>query len=287
MFSPNHPTFDIEDAFSSNFPNYIPASPDYSPASPRNTPSESSNNSYGLVPIMSPTLSFFYDDPYMKVIHAYATIIPPQVPIPPPTIVPPSLMLSQIFKNSFFPKKYCHQRNEAEQIKEILNHLDELSLDRIEHIEDKIEGLGNGRVIIQQDFKNLETELQEAPAQISKLQRKKIGNNKIALTRFRISTLELIIEDELELIKKEKEGLDSKLTCFQTASRHLDNLLESQRLDKNKERLGYSAAPPLPAQIYSPSKKDMSWTSLPEFKDDTVTDYSRPAPTVESSPDDA
>nr|GEW44535.1 hypothetical protein [Tanacetum cinerariifolium] len=51
-----------------------------------------------------------------------------------------------------------------EQIEEILNHLDELSLDRIEHIEDKIEGLGNGRVITQQDFENLETELQEARA---------------------------------------------------------------------------------------------------------------------------
>nr|GFA53393.1 hypothetical protein [Tanacetum cinerariifolium] len=32
--------------------------------------------------------------------------------------------------------------------------------------------------------------------------------------------------------------------------------------------------------------KDLSWTGLPEFKDDTMTDYSRPAPTVESSPDD-
>nr|GEX57343.1 hypothetical protein [Tanacetum cinerariifolium] len=30
-----------------------------------------------------------------------------------------------------------------------------------------------------------------------------------------------------------------------------------------------------------------SWTGLPEFKDDTVTDYSRHAPTVESSPNDA
>nr|GEY12984.1 hypothetical protein [Tanacetum cinerariifolium] len=55
-----------------------------------------------------------------------------------------------------------------EQIEEILNHLDELSLDRIEHMEDKIEGLGNGLVIIQQDFYKLETELQEARAQISK-----------------------------------------------------------------------------------------------------------------------
>nr|GEW54404.1 hypothetical protein [Tanacetum cinerariifolium] len=53
------------------------------------------------------------------------------------------------------------------------------------------------------------------------------------------------------------------------------------------EHTGYSDVPPPPAQIYSSPKKDMSWTGLPEFKDDTVTDYSRPAPTVESSPDDA
>nr|GEY74601.1 putative ribonuclease H-like domain-containing protein [Tanacetum cinerariifolium] len=82
-------------------------------------------------------------------------------------------------------------------------------------------------------------------------------------------------------------GLDSKLTGFQTASKDLDNLLEIQRLDKNKEGLGYSDVPPPPAQIYSLPKKDMSWTGLPKFKDDVVTDYSRPAPTIESSPDDA
>nr|GEZ60478.1 ribonuclease H-like domain-containing protein [Tanacetum cinerariifolium] len=71
------------------------------------------------------------------------------------------------------------------------------------------------------------------------------------------------------------------------SSKDLDSLLESQRLDKNKEGLGYSDVPPPPAQIYSSPKKDMSWTGLPEFKDDTVTIYSRHAPTVESSPDDA
>nr|GEW69700.1 putative ribonuclease H-like domain-containing protein [Tanacetum cinerariifolium] len=43
----------------------------------------------------------------------------------------------------------------------------------------------------------------------------------------------------------------------------------------------------LMANTSTESKKDMSWTSLPEFKEDTVTDYSRPAPTIESSPDDA
>nr|GFA16366.1 hypothetical protein [Tanacetum cinerariifolium] len=86
-------------------------------------------------------------------------------------------------------------------------------------------------------------------------------------------------DDYIEILKKE--------SGFQTASKDLDSLLESQRLDKNKEGLGYSIVPSTPAQIYSSPKKDMSWTGLPEFKDDTVTDYSRPAPTVESSPDDA
>nr|GEY74670.1 putative ribonuclease H-like domain-containing protein [Tanacetum cinerariifolium] len=50
------------------------------------------------------------------------------------------------------------------------------------------------------------------------------------------------LKKELEFIKKEKEGLDSKLAGFQTASKDLDSLLESQRLDKNKEGLGYSDA---------------------------------------------
>nr|GEW91811.1 hypothetical protein [Tanacetum cinerariifolium] len=84
---------------------------------------------------------------------------------------------------------------------------------------------------------------------------------------------------ELEQVKKEKEGLDSKLTGFESASKNLDTLLGSQRTDKNKEGLGYNAVPlPPPAQVYSPPKKNMSWTGLPEFADDTVTDYSRPSP---------
>nr|GEZ04308.1 hypothetical protein [Tanacetum cinerariifolium] len=94
------------------------------------------------------------------------------------------------------------------------------------------------------------------------------------------------ITNELELLKKEKEGLDSKLTGFQSASKDLDNLLESQRYDKNKEGLGYSVIPPPPSQVYSPPKKDMSWTGLPEFADDTIIDYSRPSHAIESTSDD-
>ncbi|GKF55022.1 hypothetical protein Tco_0165362 [Tanacetum coccineum] len=95
-----------------------------------------------------------------------------------------------------------------EQIKEILNHLDELSLDHIEYMEDKIEGLGKYRVIIQQDFDNLETELQEARIQITKLQRKQMGNNnKIALARFKIDNLEQIIKDIQVHHQADKESL--------------------------------------------------------------------------------
>nr|GEW02979.1 hypothetical protein [Tanacetum cinerariifolium] len=56
------------------------------------------------------------------------------------------------------------------------------------------------------------------------------------------------LTNELELLKKEKEELDSKLTGFQSASKDLDILLER----------------------------------LPEFADDTVTDYSRPSPAIET-----
>nr|GFC31587.1 hypothetical protein [Tanacetum cinerariifolium] len=85
---------------------------------------------------------------------------------------------------------------------------------------------------------------------------------------------------------KEKEGVDGKLAGFLTASKDIDNLIESQRADKNKDGLGYSDVPPPPAQIYSSPKKDLSWTGLPEFADDTVTDYSRPSPTIESTSGD-
>nr|GEX43161.1 reverse transcriptase domain-containing protein [Tanacetum cinerariifolium] len=96
--------------------------------------------------------------------------------------MPPSLMLSPMFNpQEFFlpeellpPKKRGRDRSSSstptlpqefeigessrkkslerheKQIKEILNHLDELSLDRIENMEDNIEGLGKGQAAIRQ-----------------------------------------------------------------------------------------------------------------------------------------
>ncbi|GKB27587.1 reverse transcriptase domain-containing protein, partial [Tanacetum coccineum] len=83
-----------------------------------------------------------------------------------------------------------------EQIDTILNHLDEFPLKRIEYIEYGIEGLVDGRVMIQQDFDRLEIKLQEARTQIVGFQRLQIKHDEeIVLTRIRISTLEILIED--------------------------------------------------------------------------------------------
>nr|GEU95147.1 reverse transcriptase domain-containing protein [Tanacetum cinerariifolium] len=160
MSSPNHPTSNIEDAFSSIFSDYLPASPDYVPASSRKTYS-SSSNSFGVVLIASPSLLLFLDDPYMKKQgHDQSSSFTSTLP--------------QAFEIGESSRKKSLERHE-EKTEGILNHLDELSLDRIEHIEDKIEGLGQGRIIIQQDFDILEAELQQARAQITKLQRKQMG----------------------------------------------------------------------------------------------------------------
>nr|GFC34013.1 hypothetical protein [Tanacetum cinerariifolium] len=83
----------------------------------------------------------------------------------------------------------------GKQIEQILNHLDELPLDRIERIEDDVEGLGKGRVIIQQDYDQMRVEFQKSRSQVFKVQRKLFEQrNKIAFAHYRISNLEHVIE---------------------------------------------------------------------------------------------
>ncbi|GJY97445.1 hypothetical protein Tco_0514355 [Tanacetum coccineum] len=142
----------VGDAFSStNTPDYTPASPKFSPASLGNTSSDSSKDlSKDL--FASLTISPFHDDPYMKVMQAYnatsneSPIPLLRAPIAPPTILP----LPLVFKTGESSHVTRLERHE-EKIKTILNHLDELPLEHIEHKEDKIEGLGNGRDFYSRD----------------------------------------------------------------------------------------------------------------------------------------
>ncbi|GJZ39055.1 reverse transcriptase domain-containing protein [Tanacetum coccineum] len=196
---------------SKNTPNYTPASLDYFPATSGNTssdPSEDLSKDLWASLTISP---FYDDPymKVMQAYNATnneSPIPPPRAPIAPPTVLPPSpvLPLSPMFdpqdfflleeilppqkRARFLPsssdfstspqvfeigesshKTYleCHE----EQIETILNHLDELPYERVEHMEDKIEGLGNGR-------------------------REQIRHDdEIVLARVRISTLKMLIED--------------------------------------------------------------------------------------------
>ncbi|GJW85504.1 reverse transcriptase domain-containing protein [Tanacetum coccineum] len=194
---------DVKDAFSfTNTPDYTSASPDYSPASPGNTSSDPSKDSPKDSPIDPPTVL-----PSSPVLPQ-SPVFDPQDFFLPEEIMPPqkrTRFLSPSSTDSSAPphvfeiEESSHvtglERHE-ELIETILNHLDELPLECIEHMEDKIEGLGNGRVIIQRDFDQLETELQEAHTQIAGFQSKQIGHDdEIVLARVRIYTLEMLIED--------------------------------------------------------------------------------------------
>nr|GFC30593.1 hypothetical protein [Tanacetum cinerariifolium] len=143
MSSPDHPTSNLEDVFSSNFPNYLPsASSDYVPASPGKTYS-SSSNSFGIILLASPTLSLFHDDPYMKVLQAYYTeksLITQEFLSPKKQDRSSSSTssLPQVFEIGENSRKTTIERNE-EQIQDILNSLDELPIKRIKHIENNIE----------------------------------------------------------------------------------------------------------------------------------------------------
>ncbi|GJT42596.1 hypothetical protein Tco_0951311 [Tanacetum coccineum] len=172
--------YDVEDAFSSTHtPDYTPASPDYFPASPRNTSPDPSDDLSKYL-LASLAISYFHDDPYIKVMQAYdatnneSPIPLPGAPIAPPTALPPSpvLPLSPMFdpQDFFLPEEILPPQKRAcflsssstnpsappqvfeigenyhgapdtsyarheEQIETILNHF----LERIKHIEDKIE----------------------------------------------------------------------------------------------------------------------------------------------------
>ncbi|GKE21442.1 hypothetical protein Tco_1432954, partial [Tanacetum coccineum] len=176
--SPDHPTANLEDAFSCNFPNYVPpASLDYIPTSPGKTYS-SASNSFGIVSLTSPTLSLFLDDPYIK-LYKLSILKSHQFPI-------------EIGETS---RKSAIKRHE-EQIQDIQCYLEEISPECFKQIENSIKGLGKGTIIIERDFDTLAAELHQAHTQITKLRRKQIGSNhKISLARYRIAELAEVIND--------------------------------------------------------------------------------------------
>ncbi|GJR10320.1 reverse transcriptase domain-containing protein [Tanacetum coccineum] len=166
MSSPDHPTANLEDVFSSNFPNYVPpASPDYVPASPGKTYS-SASNLFGIAPLASPTLS---RTSFTKQNHLSSNPFQPQTL----RLVKSSQKSTIDVMKSKFQGIQCY--------------LEEIPPERFEQIENGIEGLGKGTIIIQRDFDTLAVELQQAHTQITKTPEKinRDPTHKISFDRYR------------------------------------------------------------------------------------------------------
>nr|GFD58519.1 hypothetical protein [Tanacetum cinerariifolium] len=82
-----------------------------------------------------------------------------------------------------------------------------------------------------------------------------------------------ILTNEVETLKEEKDVVDGKLAHLLKSLKNFKNVIESQRSKKVKEGVGYNAVSPPAVDLYLSPKKDLSWIGLPEFVDDTVTDY--------------
>ncbi|GKB02993.1 ribonuclease H-like domain-containing protein [Tanacetum coccineum] len=73
--------------------------------------------------------------------------------------------------------------------------------------------------------------------------------------------------ESLKKLSRKKEGINFKIEKFENASKDLDKLLGSQITDNSKKGLGYHAVPPPHPLIYnSPTKLDLSYSGLEEFK---------------------
>ncbi|GKA27194.1 hypothetical protein Tco_0713362 [Tanacetum coccineum] len=117
--SPNHPTSDIDDAFSSlNILNYTSVSSDYFSASSKSSSFNSSENSKdNMIP---PVFSPFCNNPCLKDVQAFNA---KESPIPPPDPITPLATLTPSL----------HYEN---QIEDILNYLEELSFLRIRKMDE-------------------------------------------------------------------------------------------------------------------------------------------------------
>nr|GEV69881.1 hypothetical protein [Tanacetum cinerariifolium] len=101
MSSPNHPTSNIEDAFSLNFHNYFPAT------SGNNSPN--SSNDFTKYLLATLVFSPLHDNPYMEIMPSYDAT-DNELPIPLlqtiialPTALPPSLVSPMFDSQNFFP----------------------------------------------------------------------------------------------------------------------------------------------------------------------------------------
>ncbi|GKA14573.1 hypothetical protein Tco_0694219 [Tanacetum coccineum] len=93
-----------------------------------------------------------------------------------------------------------------------------------------------------------------------------------------------VLKTEFEKVKQEKEGIEFKIEKFDNASKSLNKLLGSQITDRSKKGLGYNVVPPPHPLIYNrPTKLDLSYSGLDEFKDPEFKSYGSKDSKLESN----
>ncbi|GJQ89575.1 hypothetical protein Tco_0000714 [Tanacetum coccineum] len=78
------------------------------------------------------------------------------------------------------------------------------------------------------------------------------------------------LRKKLEIVQKEKNGIQFNVDKFENASKSLNKIIESQIVDNCKKGLGYNAVPPPLIRNFMPLKPDLSFTGLEEFINEPV-----------------
>ncbi|GJU16836.1 ribonuclease H-like domain-containing protein [Tanacetum coccineum] len=99
--------------------------------------------------------------------------------------------------------------------------------------------------------------------------------------KFEINIGEITIRElrkKLEIVKKEKDGIQLNVDKFEHASKSLNKLIECQIVDNCKKGLGYenyNAVPPPYIGNFMPPTPDLSFTGLDEFVNKHVVENSK------------
>ncbi|GJV33845.1 hypothetical protein Tco_1394245 [Tanacetum coccineum] len=121
----------------------------------------------------------------------------------------------------------------------------------LESVEEKLEVYKANKSIYLQDIKGLKFEIHIGEMTIRELRKK------------------------LEIVQKEKDGIQLNVYKFEHASKSLNKLIECQMIDNCKTGLGYenyNAVPPPYTGNFMPPTPDLSFTGLDEFVNKPVVE---------------
>ncbi|GJS77082.1 ribonuclease H-like domain-containing protein [Tanacetum coccineum] len=83
------------------------------------------------------------------------------------------------------------------------------------------------------------------------------------------------LRKKLEIVQKEKDGIQFNVDKFENASKSLNKIIECQIVDNCKKGLGYNAVPPPYTGNFMPPTPDLSFTGLDEFVNKPVVENNK------------